>query len=114
MLLPGDSAGDAGGTGAGRVGEGRGGAVDELERALRRMELLHRRHLATTRPRSRALRTGQSVRLPNTAVPIRTTVAPSATASSRSPLMPIERPVAPSVPGAPEATRSSRNDRSRA
>ena len=54
-----------------------------LERELRRMAVLHARELA-------ALRRGGRQRRPNTAVPIRTIVAPHAIASSRSPLMPIE------------------------
>lgn|GEM_PF-738751 len=92
----------------------------DLDRALRRMSVLHERELAATR---RARATGavhrstrqarlvvlrQAVRLPNTAVPTRTMVAPSATAASRSRLIPIDSSRASAVPGEPEASTSSR------
>lgn len=107
-----------------------GGALD---RELRRMAVLHEREVAATRrglspaAQSRAalavvLRGGASsarasvasphrVRAPKTAEPIRTTVAPSATAASRSRLMPIDSSTADAVPGAPEARTSSRSVR---
>src|SRR5699024_454819 len=56
------------------------------------------------RARSRA----HAGRAPNTPVPMRTMVAPSATAISTSWLIPIDNSVARSVPGAPEPTTASR------
>lgn len=92
----------------------------DLDRALRRMSLLHERELAASR-RARTAGTAhvssraarlvvlrQMVRLPNTAVPTRTIVAPSATAASRSRLIPIDSSRASLVPGAPELSTRSR------
>ena len=93
----------------------------DLDRELRRLTVLHTRELAVVRRRApgAATRTAQVVllrgghlgRLPKTALPTRTSVAPSATASSRSPLIPMESSVAVPVPA---ATISSRSDRRRA
>lgn len=104
-----------------------------LERELRRMAVLHGRELAAARrglspaAQSRAtlavvLRGGTSsertsvasphrVRAPKTAEPTRTTVAPSATAASRSRLIPIDSSTASPVPGAPVLSTSSRSVR---
>lgn len=82
-----------------------------LDRALRRMAVLHAREMAALR--RAGARPVLRQRPPNTALPMRTTVAPWAIASSRSPLMPIDRPTAFAVPGAPLASTSSRSDRSR-
>jgi hypothetical protein len=103
-----------------------GGGMDDdidrtdLDRALRRMSVLHERELAASR-RARAAGTThgsnraarlvvlrQVARRPNTAVPTRTIVAPSATAASRSRLIPIDSSPAPAVPGEPDASTSSR------
>lgn len=93
----------------------------DLDRELRRLTVLHARELAVVRRRApgSATRTAQEVllrggylaRAPKTALPTRTSVAPSATASSRSPLMPMDSSVAVRVPA---ATTSSRSDRRRA
>jgi hypothetical protein len=90
----------------------------DLDRALRRMSVLHERELAASRrARAAAHRSSRAARLvvlrqvgrlPNTAVPTRTIVAPSATAASRSRLMPIDSSRASAVPAAPEASTSSR------
>lgn len=76
----------------------------DLDRELRRLTVLHTRELAAVRRRApgAAARTAQVVllrgayrgRAPKTALPTRTSVAPSATASSRSPLMPMDSSVA--------------------
>jgi len=76
----------------------------DLDRELRRLTVLHARELAVVRRRApgAATRTAQVVllrggyvgRAPKTALPTRTSVAPSATASSRSPLMPMDSSVA--------------------
>ena len=73
----------------------------DLDRQLRRLTVLRARELATTRTRA-SLRTAQVLvlrgghvgRAPKTALPTRTRVAPSAIASSRSPLMPMDSSVA--------------------
>lgn len=76
----------------------------DLDRELRRLTVLHARERAVVHRRTpgAAARTAQLVllrgghvgRAPNTALPTRTSVAPSATASSRSPLMPMDSSVA--------------------
>ena len=74
----------------------------DLDRQLRRLTVLRTRELATTRNRASSVRTAQVLllrgghvgRAPKTALPTRTSVAPSAIASSRSPLMPIDSSVA--------------------
>ena len=76
----------------------------ELDRELRRLAVLHARELAAVRRRAPGattrtaqvvlLRGGHPGRGPKTALPTRTSVAPSATASSRSPLMPMDSSVA--------------------
>ena len=76
----------------------------DLDRELRRLTVLRARELAVVRRRTpgAATRTAQVVllrggyvgRAPKTALPTRTSVAPSATASSRSPLMPMDSSVA--------------------
>ena len=72
----------------------------DLDRQLRRLTVLHARELAGTRRRA-SVRTAQTVllrgghvRAPKTALPTRTSVAPSAIASSRSPLIPMDSSVA--------------------
>ncbi len=72
----------------------------DLDRQLRRLTVLRARELAA-HPRA-SVRTAQVVllrgghvgRAPKTALPTRTSVAPSAIASSRSPLMPMDSSVA--------------------
>jgi len=101
-----------------------GGHTMDTDRALRRLDLLDRRAVAvahrdrertrraiarTVAERGAELRTGY--RGPNTAVPIRTMVAPSQMASSRSPDMPIDSSTAWTVAAPPEATASSRIER---
>ena len=76
----------------------------DLDRELRRLSVLRARELAAVRRRVPGaatrtaqvvlLRGGQVGRAPKTALPTRTRVAPSAIASSRSPLMPMDSPVA--------------------
>lgn len=76
----------------------------DLDRELRRLTVLHTRELAAVRRRApgAAARTAEVVllrgayrgRAPKTALPTRTSVAPSSTASSRSPLMPMDSSVA--------------------
>ena len=76
----------------------------DLDRQLRRLSVLHAREQAAVRRRAPGaatrtaqvvlLRGGQVGRAPKTALPTRTTVAPSAMAGSRSPLMPIDSSVA--------------------
>ena len=76
----------------------------DLDRQLRRLSVLHARELAVARRRTPGaatrtaqlvlLRGGQVGRAPKTALPTRTSVAPSAIASSRSPLMPMDSSVA--------------------
>jgi len=76
----------------------------DLDRELRRLTVVHARELAAARRRTpgAATRTAQLLllrggyvgRAPKTALPTRTSVAPSAIASSRSPLMPIDSSVA--------------------
>ena len=71
----------------------------DLDRQLRRLTVLRARELAAHQRAS--VRTAQVLllrrghpRAPKTALPTRTRVAPSAMASSRSPLMPIDSSVA--------------------
>jgi hypothetical protein len=71
----------------------------DLDRQLRRLTVLRTRELVTQRRTS--VRTAQVLllrgghpRAPKTALPTRTRVAPSAIASSRSPLMPMDSSVA--------------------
>lgn len=76
----------------------------DLDRQLRRLGVLHARELSAVRRRVPGasartaevvlLRGGHVARAPKTALPTRTRVAPSAIASSRSPLMPIDSSVA--------------------
>ncbi len=76
----------------------------DLDRQLRRLTVLRARELAVLRSRAPGaatrtaqvvlLRGGHVARAPKTALPTRTRVAPSAIASSRSPLMPIDSSVA--------------------
>ena len=76
----------------------------DLDRQLRRLTVLRARELAVVRHRTPGavartaqvvlLRGGYLGRAPKTALPTRTSVAPSATASSRSPLMPMDSSVA--------------------
>jgi len=93
----------------------------DLDRELRRLTVLRARELAVVRRRAPGaaartarevlLRGGYAGRAPKTALPTRTKVAPSAMASSRSPLIPIDSSVAVGVAA---ARISSRSDRRRA